>query len=637
MSVTKEQLDEYIKAYQQGSELISDSAYDQLLEEYLKEHPEEQRPFTRNKQSDDVNDVVGTLEKAYGVLTPMRPGQKTYVEWEHKCFGDGTTINVQVQPKFDGTSVAYDFNQRRFFTRGDYDNGVSVDVTELFQKHIPYIEQYVRDLHLENASAIKFEAILAEQLYKQPSIRNRYKRARDFVAATITSRNVEMAELITLVPLRVYSNHKQYVDFRLGFMCDSKAYDSIQGLIDLILENGATYDTPIGICPSCNADTFACDGVVISKCVYNGRAVAYEVDPEYEIACKILYLVAETELIDIQWQFGNSGRITPVAIVKPVYFDNVRVTNVGLSTFERVRNMNLRYHDTVRIMYNIVPYFFDTKGDGDIPIPIPDKCPVCGGKLDMSSLRQVECCNPNCDGRKLGNIIRYCKSMMMFGVSKGILTSLFDMGYIRYIRDLYRYDFQDAVDEKGFGWKSITNMLRSIENASTDIPVWRWLGSFPCKNVSDKTWMKILLGIYGAGNIEMNRDIRELCSRDTPDEFLNKILWNTLTIGPATKNAIENGIRECWEDIRTIVPYMKFLEPEVVRFTRGVVCMSGTRDDSIKKMLNGMGYEVVDSWSNRVTCVVIPDPMFTSSKVNKAHAKNIPVYTISEIRDGALT
>lgn len=61
--VTKEQLDEYLRSYQEGKPLISDEAYDALLEEYLKEHGESHRPFLRQSQTESIADIVGTLTK----------------------------------------------------------------------------------------------------------------------------------------------------------------------------------------------------------------------------------------------------------------------------------------------------------------------------------------------------------------------------------------------------------------------------------------------------------------------------------------------------------------------------------------------------------------------------------------------
>lgn len=63
MSITKEELDKYIEAYNQGNSLIDDSTYDQLLEEYIKEHGESSRPFSRQKQTSAINELVCTLNK----------------------------------------------------------------------------------------------------------------------------------------------------------------------------------------------------------------------------------------------------------------------------------------------------------------------------------------------------------------------------------------------------------------------------------------------------------------------------------------------------------------------------------------------------------------------------------------------
>ena len=167
--ITKEQLDEYIAKYNRGEDTgLSDEEYDNLLEEYLKKNGEDKRPFLRTQQTDDVNDAVGTLGKVYGVTKPMRPGQKTYVEWVNTK-KINPKAKIIIQPKFDGCSVAYDCNSRRFFTRGDYDNGESVDVTELF------IDYFDKNYDIE-ITAVKFEAIMAHEIFKDLGLNNRYKR-----------------------------------------------------------------------------------------------------------------------------------------------------------------------------------------------------------------------------------------------------------------------------------------------------------------------------------------------------------------------------------------------------------------------------------------------------------------------------
>ncbi len=657
--VTKEELDRYITAYQHGSPLITDSAYDALLEEYLQSVGESNRPFNRNKQSDAVNDIVGTLPKTYGVLTPMRENQTTYQEWLKKHV---VSRYIVLQPKFDGTSVAYDVATKRFFTRGDFDNGISEDVTDVFQSHISEIEELLRVY--QHATAVKFEAILDVETFES-MFKEKYRRPRDVVAASITSHNGDIGQLITLIPLRVYDQGKQFIPHELcrvlSTILECTDFREIQGFIDRLLDNGArvmlrrVYAGKDSQTFQFREMHFECDGVVVSSIeefviaiisdhnpsetittidpTKEGEVIRANTDPTTEVAIKILNLVQETKLVSIQWQFGKSGRITPVAIVQPVKFGNITVTNVGLSTFDRVQQMHLRYNDTVRIMYNIVPYFLDSRGDGDLPIPLLTKCPQCGAPLDMMSLKQVRCVNPLCDGRKLGAIIRYCDTMGMFGVSEGILTKLWDAGYVKSISDLYTMDLMEASEVDGLGEKSMSNIIQSIKHASTNVPVHRWLGSLPCNAVSINTWKTILASVYGMHNPSMNDDIQNMCLMDTPDAFLEKMLWYTHGIGPRTISAINEGIRLYWKDISTIISYITFepiqTQPSIPM--KGYVCLSGTRDQHVMDVLRSKGYEPIDKFNKQCVAVVVPDLTFQSNKTQKARENGIPIYTIRQI------
>ena len=209
MSITKEQLDEYVKAYQDGHPLISDEEYDMLLEEYLQEHGEENRPFLRQKQSSSVNDIVGTLPKAYGVLEPWRPKLMSYKAWTEKNHLT-STHTVQIQPKFDGCSVAFDVKTKRFFTRGDVDDGTSMDVTDIFKDRIDWIMNEIL-WGYDEAVSIKFEAIMSHEAYLSSGLNEQYKRPRDAVTANFKLRDPNIAKITSLLPLRGYMNGKQFI------------------------------------------------------------------------------------------------------------------------------------------------------------------------------------------------------------------------------------------------------------------------------------------------------------------------------------------------------------------------------------------------------------------------------------------
>ena len=623
-NVTKEMLDMYTKAWSHGHPLIDDDDYDMLVEEYVKEHGEEARPFMRVKKPDGIADAPNqTLSKVYGVTTPMRPNQKTYEDWVNSLRKNPfmePNVHITVQPKYDGCSTFLDMESGKYFTRGDYDNGESMDVTELFKE--TYIEYWnlMPNKHMfDDLVAVKFEAIMAEEVFKEMGFNKMYVNARAATSAIIMSRNKEAAQYINLIPLRFYfKDGSIMIPHNLEWESIKTAiddYEGIQGFIDTHLENGATAECAIYLDADDNPFHYAIDGVVVS------------VNDITEIAIKILNNVKETKIKAIEWQMGKTGKITPVGILEPVTFDNgVTVDHVGLSTFERVYDLDLHFDETVRVMHNIVPYLLDGKGDGSMRIPMPDKCPVCGHPLDMRNLKTIRCTNPECQSKKLGDIIRYCETMKMMGVSKGILTKLYELGYVKSIPDLYKIDGNALALEKGFAETSVASLLHSIKVASKNVPVERWFGALPCLNISQKTWKTIF-------DTRLRQDegfagvLFSLLDDDRCEEFLQVLVEPIVGIGPATWGAIVEGFRNNWNDIRETASHVR-LVVNIQKSTKGKVCLSGTRDKLLMKILEEEGYEVTTDWSSDVTTLLIPDNDYRSSKVKKALRNNIPIMTV---------
>jgi len=612
--ITKEQLDEYIRLYQEGTPAITDEEYDSLLEEYLREHGEDKRPFLRSQQSDSVNDLVGTLPKVYGTTTPMREGQKTYESWFNTKKID-PMYDIIIQPKFDGCSVALDVTTGRFFTRGDYDNGESVDVTELFEFHR-------KNMNLpSDITAIKFEAIMAQEIFESTGLKDKYLRPRDAVAGIITSRNIEMAQLITLIPLRQYSGGHQMIPDKLeevSIKAKVDDFDTIQGFINDKLSDGAITKFYDG--------HYAIDGVVVSVVDDSGKVFV-----DKEIAIKILNNIQETKIINIEYQYGKTGKITPVGILEPVKFDNITVDHVGLSTLERVVELGLQYNDTVRIVYNIVPYLLSTYHDGNYPIPVPTKCPICGAELNYKTLKTVRCTNPHCKGLKIGMIIRYCEKMKMLGLSKGIITKLFDAGLIETIGDLYRLTPEKIMTLDGFKEKSATNICKTIWKASTDVRLSRWLGALPIKDISDKTWQLVIDAKFPMNEMKAMNAVKYNIEHGTVMSFMTECVPEYVYgFSKNTYSSIKEGLTLYWDDIVDIIQYVNFrCTTDLTRHIKGRVTLTGTRDDKLISYLTEKGYDVND-FSAKTIALVIPHPTYVSSKVVKAKKSGIPIYTIDQ-------
>lgn len=625
--VTKEQLDEYIRLYNQGNPAISDSEYDALLEEYLQNNGgESNRPFLRSKQSDDVNDLVGTLPKAYGVITPMREGQRTYEQFvKTKKLPDDQQIIIQ--PKFDGVSVGLTYDTNTYCTRGDYDDGTSVDVSELFN-----IRMIPRDT---GATAIKFEAIMAEEHFKYLTENHMfsrpqgYERPRDAVQAIISSRNKNLAQYITLVPLRVYyrddDKRGQGVPKELRELSITTAhvsdFDTIQQFITDKLDDGATV--------TFNNLTYAIDGVVVTPMLDEKFT-----DVENEIAIKILNISEKTRLKTVEYQLGKTGRITPVAILEDVKFGNITVNHVTLSTLDRMASLNLKYGDTVHVMYNIVPYLLRSEHDGTIPVKLPTHCPICNAPLDMSTLKIVKCSNPDCEGLKLGSIIRYCEKMKMMGLSTGVLTKFYDLGIVTSIPELYKLTVSDLENLPGFGTKSAQNVVESIRKYSSNVKLYNWLGAFPMNDVSQKTWKTLLTAVFKTETEALNQ-VSRFIHLDGDESALADLLiafGNISGIGRLTMSKIVYGLKRNWYDMKQVFPYIKFTTDDSrnVSTEKGRITLTGIHDKDLIRYFNQLGYEVGDFSKSKTKYVVIPDDTFVSNKVTAAKASGIPVYTVQE-------
>ena len=613
MAITKDELDRYIRAYMEGNPLISDEEYDRLLEEYLKENGEDKRPYLRQKQSGVINGLVGTLPKVYGVREPMREGQDTYEKWFHRK-GINPNAKIIIQPKFDGASIAFD-KSGRFFTRGDYQNGESVDVTDLFKNH--NVSKYMK----ESTDGVKFEAIMSHENFYSAGIDElgSYLKPLDVVNAIIHSRNDKVSNYITLIPLRESVGGDEYVcsELQTVSLVTSTAddFDTIQQFIVDKLNDGATVEY--------GGRHYSIDGVVVS-------VLGPDNETQEEIAIKILNDINETKLVDVVFQFGKTGKITPVAIVEPVQFcDGKRtVDHITVSTLDRVNEMNLRKGDTVRVMYNIVPYLLDSAQDGYERIQLPTHCPKCGAPFEYTSLKTVRCTNPVCQGRKLGSIIRYCEKMKMMGLGESTITTLFDEGFIKEIDDLYTLTVEDITSLPGFKETSATNILKAIHDNSQDVPVCRWLGALPFLDVDSKKWELLITSVLGNDEMYRSNVIRHIF-QDAPDEFDTLLVQNVRGIGTATIKAMNEGFIANKEMFKRLIKFITFKSTTNVS-NRGRVCLTGTRDKTVIDYLTKKGYQVTDSLTKDTVLVVRPDPMFESGKTKKAYDLGIKIITINE-------
>jgi DNA ligase (NAD+) len=228
-------------------------------------------------------------------------------------------------------------------------------------------------------------------------------------------------------------------------------------------------------------------------------------------------------------------------------------------------------------------------------------------------------------------INRYCEKMKMMGVSKGILTKLFEAGLIESIGDLYRLTPEKIMSLDGFKEKSANNIINSIRKASADVPLSRWMGALPIKDISAKTWQLVIDARYPMYELKASNAYRNAIQNGTPDSFMTECIPNYVYgFSTNTYAAMREGLVLYWDEIQDVIQYINFkCTTNITKPIKGRVTLTGTRDGKLISYLIEKGYDVND-YSSKTIALIIPQKGYVSSKVVKAKKMGIPVYTIEE-------
>ena len=625
---------------------ISDSVYDVLQEELI------YMGIPRLTGSIEINDAKkvshqftnlrGTLDKVY-YLYPDQPrtnkSRRYLDEWiksteakYEKATGkkiDLNKVKVMCQCKLDGASCELNFDGKRalWLTRGDTVNNMASDVSHIMKG---FNDVFCND----GPCGIKFEVMVSEEgkaKINELFADKPYKNSRQIVTATLNSKEPDFkVDFLYPVPLRIMREnditediHPMHSEKFPTMICELGDRDKITEFA-----NSHKYMEYLD-------NHYRTDGVVITILDKNIQRILGRDNNinNFEVAYKFTEEYAYTKVKDCEFYVSEMSHITPVLVVNDVMLKGNTINHISLSNKERFDEMNLQYGDTVKVLYDIIPYVtLDencTKMKNGRKIEFVTHCPMCKEKLDLSTTI-VQCKNPECESHKIGRILNYCTGLRIQNIGYNTLQVLYDVGLLKHgIRSLYKLKKKsnEIVDLEGFGKLKTQKIIAEIESKRKikdyeffgsisiegwnkksfqllfkDIPLNDFLDMINCKQLN--ILKEKLLKISGIGDIKADILIKYFNSADNRKE-LEKILNEIYLISTYT----------------TITG-------------NGRICFSGCRADSrLTEQLEKLGFEVSDSWSNSSKYLIIPNKEFISSKVDKAKSKNVPVLTLDELFD----
>ena len=224
--------------------------------------------------------------------------------------------------------------------------------------------------------------------------------------------------------------------------------------------------------------------------------------PRWAIARKFPAEVGTTIVKKISFQVGRVGGITPVAEFSPVNLGGVTVSHASIHNFDEINRLDVREGDTVDIkragyvIPQIISVNLDKRKKGSLKVSLPKRCPSCKNDLVRIEGEAILRCTAgvDCPAQRIGSMIHFVSrnALNIDGLGERIIELLVNKKLVLNFADLFRLDIKDIINLEGFGEKSATNLIKSIQ-ASKDTNLSRFIYSLGIREVGEATAMNLAL------------------------------------------------------------------------------------------------------------------------------------------------
>ena len=479
--------------YNEDNPIISDMEYDGLLRK-LKEM-EKEYPALLEIDGSPTEKIGGTASNKFSKVehkVPMLSLSNTYniAEIEDfdkrvkKIINFSEKIEYILELKLDGLSISLIYengNLTRAVTRGD--GKIGEDVTE----NVMEIESIPKKLKEPISLEVRGEIILpiknfnkineereenGEEVFANP--RNAASGTIRQLDSTVVSKRGLDCYLYYLVNAENYGikTHLESIKFieKLGFNTTGifEEYSDFKTL-EKSIEKWRTKREKLD---------YETDGLVIKINDFSFyETLGYTTkSPRWAIAYKFPAEQVKTRLLDVTFQVGRTGVVTPVAELEAVNLSGSVVKRASLHNFDEIRRKDIKIGDNVivekaaEIIPQVVNVVFDDRKGTEKEIKEPESCPACGTKLvKEEGLVALKCLNPHCP-EKIKREISYFVSrdaMNISGLGEKIVEKFIELEKIKTVVDIYFLgNYRNELENlEKMGKKSVDNLLNSINES----------------------------------------------------------------------------------------------------------------------------------------------------------------------------
>ena len=350
------------------------------------------------------------------------------------------------------------------------------------------------------------------------------------------ARNAAAGALRNLDPRVTASRNLDALFYQVGYI-EGRSFETQTEMLDFLRENGlpvspytgyaASIEEALALVHRIEAERdsldFLIDGATIKLTDMRTREVLGTTDkfPRWSVAFKFPAQETVTKLLNVSWELGRTGKLTPLAHLEPVDICGVTVKRATLNNYGDICRKRVRVGSDVwvRRSNDVIPEIMGVvwEGEGEAPetdIVPPTVCPACGGALTQRGAH-IFCLNrQSCRPQAVARMAHFAsrQGMDIEAFSEKTAELFYDNLGVRSAADLYTLDKASMVVLKGFGEKKADKLLAELEK-SKDCELDAFLFAIGIPNIGKKT-ARDLMEHFGSLDSLMQADEDELTALD---------------------------------------------------------------------------------------------------------------------------
>ncbi|RHW66378.1 NAD-dependent DNA ligase LigA, partial [Clostridium botulinum] len=329
--------------------------------------------------------------------------------------------------------------------------------------------------------------------------------------------------------------------------------------------------------------------------------------PKWAIAYKFEAKEITTKLLDVEWNVGRSGRVTPTALLEPVELGGVTVKRATLNNMDDIKRKNVKLGAKVlvRRSNDVIPEIMGVVEESleeSEEIQAPDRCPYCNSHLVQNGVHYY-CENTlSCKPQMVKSIVHFAsrEAMNIAGFSEKTAEQLFEKLDIKSIADLYKIKKEELLTLEKFKDKKSQNLIDAIQN-SKNCDLASFIYALGIPNVGKKTANDLVMKFKTLESIK-NTTIEQLVEVPDVGEIVAKSIYDFFEDEKIISNIEELlnlGVKPYYEEER--IDENPFMDKTIVvtgslnNYSRG----------EIKDKLQSLGAKVSSSVSKNTDYVLV--------------------------------